>query len=79
MLQPPPPREGSGAVRRLQRIRRQPWLRRKRLWAGVLGTVLLVGTGSALLAARRQSNQQRTLSQYTARAPCRARSPPAAN
>jgi len=73
MLQPPPPREGpgsapragDGAVRRLQRIRRQPWLRRKRLWAGVLGTVLLVGTGSALLAARRQSSQERSLNQYT--------------
>ncbi len=73
MLQPPPPREGpgsaprsaGGAVRRLQRIRRQPWLRRKRLWAGVLGTLLLVGTGSALLAARRQSSQERSLNQYT--------------
>ena len=65
MLQPPPPRGGTSAVRRLQRIRRQPWLRRKRLWAGVLGTLLLLGSGSALLAARRQSSQQRSLSQYT--------------
>jgi len=52
-------------VRRLQRIRSQAWLRRKRLWAGVLGTLLLVGTGSALLAARRQSSQERSLNQYT--------------
>jgi len=65
MLQPPPPREGSSAVRRLKRIRRQPWLRRKRLWASVVGTVLLLAAGSGLLAARRQSNQQRSLSQYT--------------
>jgi len=34
-------------VRRLQRIRRQPWLRRKRLWAGVLGTLLLGSLGWA--------------------------------
>ena len=46
-------------------LQRQPWLRRKRLWAGVLGSLLLLGTGTGLVVQRRQSSQQRSLSQYT--------------
>ena len=70
MLQPPPQREGprhgsGGRLRRLKGLQRQPWLRRKRLWAGVLGSLLLLGTGTGLVVQRRQSSQQRSLSQYT--------------
>ena len=40
-------------------------MRRKRLWAGLIGGVVLIGTVSGLVLQRRSAGQQRALSQYT--------------
>jgi HlyD family secretion protein len=44
---------------------RRPWLRRRRLWAGLLAGTLLIGGGSMLLGQRRQASQTRSLADYT--------------
>ncbi|MFM7652113.1 MAG: efflux RND transporter periplasmic adaptor subunit [Vulcanococcus sp.] len=41
------------------------WLRRRRLWAGLLAGAVLIGAGTTLMAQRRSSSQQRSLSSYT--------------
>ena len=66
MLQSPPTREGKplpAAARFNQR-----WLKRKRLWAGLLAGALLIGGGSALINQRRSGSQQRSLATYTVEA-----------
>jgi HlyD family secretion protein len=66
MLQSPPTREGKplpAAARFNQR-----WLKRKRLWAGLLAGALLIGGGSALISQRRSGSQQRSLATYTVEA-----------
>ena len=44
---------------------RPAWLRRKRLWAGLLAGALLIGGGGALLSQRRSSSQQSRLDSFT--------------
>jgi len=63
MLQSPPTREGKPlpATARFS----PSWLQRKRLWAGLVAGVLVIGGGSALLSQRRSSSQQRSLDTYT--------------
>ena len=66
MLQSPPTREGKPlpAATRFN----QSWLKRKRLWAGLLAGALLIGGGSALISQRRSGSQQRSLATYTVEA-----------
>ena len=71
MLQPPPPREGPrpgdgrpGPILAV-RLSSRRWLRRKRLWAGLIAGVVLIGAASALVLQRRTTSQQRALSQFT--------------
>jgi HlyD family secretion protein len=66
MLQSPPTREGKPlpAATRFN----QSWLKRKRLWAGLLAGSLLIGGGSALISQRRSGSQQRSLATYTVEA-----------
>jgi HlyD family secretion protein len=73
MLQPAPQRQGpgpaagdaAGAGIATPTARRRPWLRRRRLWAGLLAGALLIGGGSAVLNQRRSATQQRNLATYT--------------
>jgi HlyD family secretion protein len=71
MLQPPPQRQGNaplgeGGLRLPRALQRGPaWLRRKRLWAGLLAGALLIGGGGALVKQRRSSVQQRSLDSFT--------------
>jgi len=78
MLQPTPQRPGPGpagdqggpggrapiaAAPQAQAPRR--WLRRRRLWAGLLAGAVLIGAGSTLIAQRRSASQQRSLASFT--------------
>ena len=71
MLQPPPQRQGDAALgdrgRRLPRALSggPDWLRRKRLWAGLLAGALVIGGGGVLVSQRRSSQQQRNLESFT--------------
>ena len=70
MLQPPPQRQGDApgedGLRMPRALQRGPvWLRRKRLWAGLLAGALLIGGGGALVKQRRSSVQQRSLDSFT--------------
>jgi len=64
MLQPPPQRQDGGRLPRA--LKRGPaWLRRKRLWAGLLAGALVIGGGGILVSQRRSSQQQRSLDSFT--------------
>ena len=64
MLQPPPQRQDGGRLPRA--LNRGPaWLRRKRLWAGLLAGALVIGGGGALVSQRRSGEQQRSLERFT--------------
>jgi HlyD family secretion protein len=69
MLQPAPQRPGSepaqGGAGRADGPAAPPWLRRRRLWAGLLAGALLIGGGATLLGQRRSASQQRSLAAYT--------------
>ena len=43
----------------------RPWLRRRRLWAGLLAGAVLIGAGGTRLAQRRSASQQSSLATYT--------------
>ncbi|MEY4298453.1 MAG: hypothetical protein RLZZ423_1632 [Cyanobacteriota bacterium] len=60
----PGPGPGSGGPARRPQAGR-PWLRRRRLWAGLLAATVLIGGGSVLIAQRRTASQQRSLASYT--------------
>ena len=64
MLQSPPQREGQAPLGGLGKPLPAA-LRRKRLWAGLLAGVVVIGGASALISQRRSSNQQRSLDTYT--------------
>jgi HlyD family secretion protein len=66
MLQSPPTREGKPLPAATGF--NQSWLKRKRLWAGLLAGALLIGGGSALISQRRSGSQQRSLATYTVEA-----------
>ena len=71
MLQTPPQRQGEAplgapAKGRLTALRpSRVWLRRKRLWAGLLAGVVVIGGGATLLSLRRNASQQRSLNSFT--------------
>ena len=77
MLQPTPQRPSPGAAGEppqpadrpdgplASRPLSRPWWQRRRLWAGVLATAVLIGGSSVLLSRQRRANQQRSLSTYT--------------
>ena len=71
MLQPHPQRQGDSTLSdRGQGLPRalnpgSTWLRRKRLWAGLLAGALLIGGGVVLVSQRRSSQQQSSLERFT--------------
>ena len=77
MLQPTPQRPGPGpagdqggpGTREVIASARgrapRSWLRRRRLWAGLLAGAVLIGAGTTLVAQRRSASQQRSLASYT--------------
>ncbi|MBM5806094.1 MAG: efflux RND transporter periplasmic adaptor subunit [Cyanobacteria bacterium M_surface_10_m2_179] len=65
MLQPPPQRQGEAPLGTPGLPRNAAWLQRKRLWAGVLAGVVVIGGGVTLLGQRRSASQQRSLNTYT--------------
>ncbi|MEY4360675.1 MAG: hypothetical protein RLZZ631_2161, partial [Cyanobacteriota bacterium] len=72
MLQTPAPREVEAPLGDAAQARpattvgpRSGWLKRKRLWAGLLAGTLLIAGGSALISQRRSSSQQRSLDSFT--------------
>ena len=77
MLQPTPPRPGTGSAgdpgdpgpERVPSTpparSRRPWLQRRQLWAGLLAGAVVVWAGSALIAQRRSTSQQRSLASFT--------------
>ena len=77
MLQPTPQRPGpgpagdqsapdAGTSPAAPKARsRSPWLKRRRLWAGLITAAVLASAGTNLLIQRRSSTQQRSLDAYT--------------
>lgn len=65
MLQPPPQRQGEAPLGTPGLQRRTIWLQKKRLWAGLLAGVVVIGGGATLLGQRRNAGQQRSLNTYT--------------
>jgi HlyD family secretion protein len=71
MLESPPKQEGKAPLSQggkqlpaaLQRS--QHWLKRRRLWAGLLAGAIVIGGSSALISQRRNSSQQRSLDSFT--------------
>ena len=63
MLEPAPLRQGSGPTGSPSPQR--PWRRRRRLWAGLLAGVVLIGAGGMLLSQRRNASQRTSLASYT--------------
>ena len=77
MLQPTPQRPGPGPAGdqggsgtrtplAAPAPRSKPgWLKRRRLWAGLLAGAVVIGGASVLMSQRRSANQQRSLATYT--------------
>ncbi|MFZ9462722.1 MAG: efflux RND transporter periplasmic adaptor subunit [Vulcanococcus sp.] len=64
MLQPAPPRQGTGPAGQAGRPAQRSWLRRRRLWAGLLAGAVLIG-GGVLQQQRRSAAERSNLSSYT--------------